>query len=209
MLGIYRIFHPFNYRRTHMRNNFSKIALTAGFSLALAFTFGCAGSKPPAAEDDFADVSNVADDLLRTCIKDYPDHFCGVGEGVSDKAGSAGDIAQARARAEITNQMKLDVRNRLSTGGSVDPNDHDVTSTLNGIFQKAQNIMANTIARDSKTQFNKKEGKYRVYRLVSVPKSDAFKFVKNAISSDETLMSTATAAAVLSIINNDLDKLEK
>jgi len=192
-----------------MRTQFSKIALAAGISLALAFTFGCAGSKPPAAEDDFSDVSNVADDLLKKCIKDYPDHFCGVGEGVSDKAGSAGDIAQTKARGEITNQMKVEVTNRLRTGGSVDPNDHDVTSTLNDIFQKAQNTMANTIARDSKTQFNKKDGKYRVYRLVSVPKSEAFKFAKNAISSDEALMSTATAAAVLSIIDNGLDKLEK
>jgi len=192
-----------------MRTQLTKIALTAGISLALAFTIGCGGSKPPVADDGYGDISTITDALIAKCVKDYPDHFCGVGEGVSDKAGSAGDIAQAKARGEITNQMKVEVTSRLRTGGSVDPDDHDVTATLSDIFTKAQNSMANTIARETKTQFNKETGKYRVYRLVSVPKADAFKFAKNAINSDQALVSTATSAAVLSIIDNALDNLEK
>ncbi|MCL1967808.1 MAG: hypothetical protein FWF67_07980 [Fibromonadales bacterium] len=191
-----------------MRTQLTKIALAASISLALVFTFGCGGSKPAVADDGFSDIANPADELLQKCIKEYPDHFCGVGEAIVDKPSSAGDIALVRARAEITNQMKVEVTNQLVTGYSVDPNDHEVSASLNKIFSEAQNKMANVITRDSKTQYNKQENKYRVYRLASVPKADAFKFAKDAISSDQALMSTATAAATLSIIDNAINKLK-
>jgi len=146
--------------------------------------------------------------MKEKCLKEYPDHFCAVGEATVDKPGSADRIAMAIARGEITNQMKVEVSNQLVTGFSVDPNDHEVSASLNKIFSEAQNKMANTIARDTKTLFNKETGKYRVLVLVSVPKADAFKFAKDAISADEALMSTATAAATLSIIDNAINKLK-
>lgn len=192
-----------------MRTQLNKIAFTATLSLALAFTFGCGGSKPPVADDGFAEITTPKQIMKDKCIKEYPDHFCGVGEATVDKPGSADQIATAVARGEITNQIKVQVSNELATGFSVDPNDHEVTSSLNQIFSAAQNTMSNTIARDTKTLFNKETGKYRVYVLVSVPKSDAFKAVKDAMSADQALMSTATAAATLTIIDNALEKLRK
>ena len=190
------------------------LTLTAITLTAIAFT-SCASNPPPQATataaaapaDGFSEVSNMSDDLIRKCQSDYKEDFCGVGEGMSTKSGSAGDIASANASRNLAQQVEMDIKATLANSYSVDPNDQDVSSTLNQIVQKVQGTFNNITVRDSKTQFNQQEGKYRVYRIVSVPKNDVYKSMKNAMSADQAMQSTATAVVITEMINKELEKI--
>ncbi|MCL2260353.1 MAG: hypothetical protein FWC15_03255 [Fibromonadales bacterium] len=187
-------------------NRTKSILVAAGVVLALVLTFGCAGGKSTI--DGFGDFS-VGDKMLMKCQQEFKSHYCGQAEGISTKAGSAGDIAQGRATANLILQMKQDVIREVRGGSSVDQNDADVSAALSAWGQSSAVSVNNVEVRASETQYNKEEGKYRVYRIVSVPKGEALKALQSSVSSDQALQSTATAAAILSIIDNSIGKLKE
>ncbi|MCL2101821.1 MAG: hypothetical protein FWH22_08945, partial [Fibromonadales bacterium] len=73
--------------------NRAKFVLSvAGASLAMAFTFGCGGSKPVAVAEITGDqeVVSVRNELQELCNKEFIDkNFCGIGQGKSNSESMA------------------------------------------------------------------------------------------------------------------------
>ncbi|GBU26446.1 hypothetical protein R83H12_03143 [Fibrobacteria bacterium R8-3-H12] len=168
-----------------MRNNLYKIQ-AAGFALAMAFTYGCGGSKAP--PRDTSDVMSLE------CQEKYKDDFCGVGMGVADAPDAAEELAEADARGKLATKIGVEISRDFERDRVVDLNkkSNQVAYFILEEHIKSQRI-SNTVLRDARTEFDEKKGLYTKYRSISANKKEVFQNLANDISTQQILQDTDDA----------------
>ncbi len=177
------------------------IALTA-----MALT-SCGGSKPATLQEagvPYQDVVDPVKELRALC--DNSKFYCGVGEGTSTKQQTAREQSDATARRELTIQVQSLVKTKLKDSFVNTPEDEGSIATMRRLEVIAELELSNVIVQDTKLQYNEKEGKYRVYTLVSTPKESVGKTLKDKISNDQALKDAAVTKVFLDIVDAELDK---
>jgi len=188
-----------------MRNKFSKIALSVGASLALAFT-SCGGSKPPAASTGFTDVSNPADEYTKMCRTELKDYLCGVGENTSTNSQIARDIATANARNELASKIQVSIESALKRATNNTFNEQGREGTISSLVQEVSGEFSNIDIYDSKTQHNSAENKYKVFALVVIKKDDIKNAANNKVSNAQVLSDAAATKVFMDMIDEELGK---
>jgi hypothetical protein len=183
----------------------STFTLAAIALTAMAFT-SCGGSKPPQVENGNVRVSSPATELLDLANDKYQDHYFGIGDGVSTKEGMAYDIASAKARNELALYMQTQINGKLKNAGINSINDEASETTMSRIVQETQSTLADVRIQKRETMYNKDNGKYTVYVLVSVPQSSANDALKKQVSNGKVITDAAVSKLVMDIIDSGLDK---
>jgi hypothetical protein len=90
--------------------------LTAGVSLAMVFTIGCAGKKTVADIKGDEEVVSIRNELQELCNKEYIGmNFCGVGQGSSDSEAMASQVASVQARENLAASVQTAMNARAKT----------------------------------------------------------------------------------------------
>jgi len=184
---------------------FSKIALAAGFVLALAFT-SCGGSKPPPAQTGFKDVSNPSDEYTKMCRTELKDYLCGVGENTSTNSQIARDVATANARNELATKIRVSIESALKrvTNGNLGEQGNE--ATISRLAQELSSEISNIEIYETKTQHNQAENKYKIYALVVIKKDDIKNAAGSKASNAQVLSDAAAAKVFMDMIDEELDK---
>jgi len=189
-----------------MRTQLTKIAITAGVSLAMAFTFGCGGSKPPAASTGFSDVTTPADEFTKMCRTELKDYLCGVGENTSTNSQIARDIATANARNELASKIQVSIESALKRSTNNTFNEQGREVTISKLVQEVSGEFSNIEIYETKTQENKAENKYKIFALVVVKKDDIKNVASNKVSNAQVLSDAAATKVFMDMIDEELNK---
>jgi len=189
-----------------MRTQLTKIALTASVSLALAFTFGCGGSKPPAASTGFSDVITPADEFTKMCRTELKDYLCGVGENTSTNSQIARDVATANARNELATKIQVSIESALKRSTNNTFNEEGREATFSKLVQEVSGEFSNIEIYETKTQHDPKENKYKIFALVVVKKDDVKNAANKKVSNAQVLSDAAATKVFMDMIDEELNK---
>ena len=189
-----------------MRTQLTKIALTAGILLAMTFTFGCGGSKPPAASTGFSDVSTPADEFTKMCRTELKDYLCGVGENTSTNSQIARDVATANARNELATKIKVSIESALKRSTNNTFNEEGRETTISRLAQEVSGEFSNIEIYETKTQHDQAQNKYKIFALVVVKKDDVKNSANNKVSNAKVLSDAAATKVFMDMIDEELSK---
>jgi hypothetical protein len=178
------------------------IALTA-MAISLA---SCGGSKPAAVKDGFQDVTTPADEFQSKCKTELKDYLCGVGENTSTNSQIARDVAAAKARRELASKIEVSLDAALKRSFNNTFNEEGRETTLGRVVEEVQGTFSNIEIHETKTQFNQKEGKYKVFVLVTVKKDDVKNIAENKLSNAQVLSDAAASKLFSQMIEEELNK---
>jgi len=171
-----------------MRKQFSKIALAAGVSLALAFTFGCAGKKTVADVKGDEEVVSIRNELQELCNKEFIDkNFCGVGQGVSNSESMASQVATVQARENLAAAVQTSIEARAKTFGMNDPNGNALEGAAMRAIANVSQEITDIRTQKIRTMYNKEEKKYTVYVLQTSSRDAALELAKQKLRTNEEL----------------------
>jgi len=167
---------------------FSRIALAASFALALVFTFAsCASKAQQAASGGFETVSTPAselEDLKRDMEKQYIP--CGIGIGESTDEMVARNVSSDEARADMAKVLNNFVE-RLSEAYAQNVSNEAKKIWEEGVRQSTHQELNGATSYKSIVQFNKDNGRYKIYSLYVMSPDLLKKAVQAASSSQEEL----------------------
>jgi hypothetical protein len=172
-----------------MRIQLTRIALTAGILLAMAFTFGCGGGKKTVADvKGDEEIVSIRNELQELCNKEFIDkNFCGVGQGASNSESMAAQIATVQARENLAASVQTAIEARAKTFGMNDPNGNALEGAamkaIAGVSQEITDIRTQKI----RTMYNKEEKKYTVYILQTAARDAALELAKQKLRSSQEL----------------------
>jgi len=170
-----------------MRTQFSKVALAAGFGLALAFTFtSCASKAQQAASGGFETVKTPTDEL-EEIKKDMESNFipCGLGIGESTDEMVAMNVSGDEARTNMAKTLDNFVE-RLSSQYAQNVSNEAKKLWEEGVRNSTHQELNGATSYKTITQFNKDNGHYKIYSLY-VMSPDLLKKAVQAASSGEEL----------------------
>jgi hypothetical protein len=182
----------------------SKFTLAAGLMIALA-VISCAGSKPPDPDSGFTDSSNPSDEFTKMCRTELKDYLCGVGENTSSNTQIARDIATANARNELAAKIKFALESSLKRNAN-NFAERGGEAVFTGLVQNVSGVFSNVDIYETKTQYNKTDGKYRIYALVVIKKDEVRNTVQNELSKAQILSDAAATKLFMDMIDEELNK---
>jgi len=172
-----------------MRRQFSCFALAAGASLALAFTFAsCASKAQQAAAGGFETVSTPASEL-EEAKRDMESKFipCGIGIGESSDEMVARNVSGDEARADMAKVLNNFVE-RLSEAYAQNVGNGTAKKIWEeGVRQSTHQELNGATSYKSVVQFNKENGRYKIYSLYVMNPDLLKKAVQAATSNQEEL----------------------
>jgi len=186
-------------------NKVKFILMMASFGLALAFT-SCGGSKPPAVDNGFQDVSTPADEFQKKCATELKDYLCGIGENTSTNTQVARDVATMNARRELATKIEVSFDAAIKRSFNNTLNDEGRETTLGQIREDVKGTFGNIEINETKTQFDKATGKYKVFALVTVKKEEISNVAQNKLSNAQILSDAAASKLFMDMINEELSK---
>jgi hypothetical protein len=187
--------------------NGTKFTLAAIALAAMAISLAsCGGSKPPAVEDGFTDVTTPADELQKMCKNELKDYLCGIGENTSTNEQIAKDVAAANARRELASKIQVSLDAALKRTFNNTFNEEGRETTLGKVQEEVEGTFSNIDIHEIKTQFNKKEGKYKKYVLVTVKRSEIASVAQNKLSNAQVLSDAAASKIFSEMIEEELKK---
>lgn len=186
-------------------NKVKFIPMMASFWLALALT-SCGGSKPPAVDNGFQDVSTPADEFQKMCKTELKDYLCGIGENTSTNTQIARDVAAANARRELAAKIEVSFNAALQRAFNNTFNEEGRETTLGKVREEVKGTFGNIEIHETKTQFEKATGKYKVFVLVTVKKDEVGNVAQNKLSNAQVLSDAAASKLFMDMINEELNK---
>jgi len=171
-----------------MRRIFSNFALVAGALLALAFTFtSCASKAQQAASGGFETVSTPATEL-EEAKRDMESKFipCGIGIGESTDEMVARNVSGDEARADMAKTLNNFVE-RLSEAYAQNVSNEAKKIWEEGVRQSTHQELNGATSYKSVVQFNKENGRYKIYSLYVMNPDLLKKAVQAATSNQEEL----------------------
>jgi hypothetical protein len=174
---------------THVRaNSIRPLLLAAGFGLALAFTFGCGGTKTVADIKGDEEVVSIRSELQELCNKEFIDkNFCGIGQGVSNSESMASQIATVQSRENLAASVQTAIEARAKTFGINDPNGNALEGAAMRAIANVSQEIADVRTQKIRTMFNKEEKKYTVYVLQTSSRDAALELAKQKLRSSQEL----------------------
>jgi hypothetical protein len=166
----------------------------------------CGGSKPPAVDNGFQDVSTPADEYTKMCRAELKDYLCGVGENTSTNTQIARDVAAANARRELASKIEVSLDAALKRTFSNTLGEEGRETTLGKVREDVKGTFGNMEIHDTKTQYDKVSGKYKVFVLVTVKKEEVGSVAKNKLSNAQVLADAAAAKLFSDMIDEELGK---
>jgi len=181
------------------------ILMVAGFGLALALT-SCGGSKPPAVDTGFKDVTTPVDEFQDMCRTELKDYICGIGQNTSTNEQVARDVAAMNARRELAAKIEVsfDAAQKRSFNNTL--NEEARETTLGKIKEEVKGTFSNIEIYKTKTQFDQTEKKYKIFVLVTVKKDEISNVAKNKISNAQALSDAAASKLFMDMIDEELNK---
>jgi len=179
--------------------------LTVAALAAITFT-SCGGSKPPAVDNGFVDVSTPADEYTKKCQTELKDYLCGVGENTSTNTQIARDVAAANARAELATKIEVSLDAALKRAFNNTLGEEGRETTLGRVKEEVKGSFSNIEIYDTRTQFDKATGKYKVFVLVTVKKEEVGNIAKNKVSNSQILADAAASKIFSDMIDEELNK---
>jgi len=171
-----------------MSNMVSKFTLAAGVSLAMAFTFSCAGPKTVADVKGDEEVISIRNELQELCNKDFIEaNFCGVGQGFSNSESMAAQIASVQARENLAASVQTAMEARAKTFGMNDPDGNALEGAAMRAIANVSQEITDIRTQKIRTMYNKEEKKYTVYTLLTSPRNAALELAKQKLRTSEEL----------------------
>ncbi len=171
-----------------MRTQFSKLALSAGISFALAFTINsCASKAQQAASGGFEDVKTPAtelEEIKRDMEKQYIP--CGIGIGESSDEMVARNVSSDEARTDMAKTLNNFVE-RLSEAYAQNVSNDAKKLWEEGVRQSTHQELNGATSYKSITQFNTESGRFKIYSLYVMNPDLLKKAVQAASSNQEEL----------------------
>jgi len=167
---------------------FSKIAFTAGILLAMAFTINsCASKAQQAASGGFETVSTPATEL-EEIKRDMEKQFipCGIGIGESTDEMVARNVSGDEARTDMAKVLNTFVE-RLSEAYAQNVSNEAKKIWEEGVRQSTYQELNGASSYKSVVQFNKENGRYKIYSLYVMSPDLLKKAVQAASSNQEEL----------------------
>jgi len=170
-----------------MRKSFSKFALSAGFALAMAFTLISCASKAQKVSGGFETVSTPASEL-EEMKKDMESKYipCGIGIGESTDEMVARNVSGDEARSDMAKVLNNFVE-RLSEAYTQNVSNEAKKIWEEGVRQSTHQELNGVTSYKSIVQFNKENGRYKVYSLYVMNPDLLKKAVQAATSNQEEL----------------------
>jgi len=170
-----------------MRRQLS-LALAAGVSLALAFTFAsCSSKAQKAASGGFETVSSPAtelEEIKRDMEKQYIP--CGIGIGESTDEMVARNVSGDEARSDMAKTLNTFVE-RLSESYAQNVSNEAKKIWEEGVRQSVHQELNGATSFKSVMQFNKETGHYKIYSLYVMNPELLKKALETATSNQEEL----------------------
>jgi len=186
-----------------MKKSISKF--TVAVFAAITFT-SCGGSKPPAVDNGFQDVSTPADEYTKMCRTELKDYLCGVGENTSTNTQIARDVAATNARRELATKIEVSLDAALKRAFNNTLNEEGRETTLGRFKEEVKGTFGNIEIYDTKTQYDKASGKYKVFVLVTIKKEEIGNVAKNKLSNTQALADAAASKLFSDMIDEELGK---
>jgi len=167
---------------------FSKIAFTAGISLAMAFTINsCASKAQQAASGGFETVSTPATEL-EEIKRDMEKQFipCGIGIGESTDEMVARNVSGDEARTDMAKVLNTFVE-RLSEAYAQNVSNEAKKIWEEGVRQSTHQELNGATSYKSIVQFNKENNRYKIYSIYVMNPDLLKKAVLAATSNQEEL----------------------
>jgi len=186
-------------------NKVKFILMMAGFGLALALT-SCGGSKPPAVDTGFKDVTtpvNEFEDMCRTELKDY---LCGIGQNTSTNEQIARDGAAMNARVELAKKIEVSFDAATKRSFQNTFNEEGRETILGQAREDVKGTFSNIEIYKTKTQYDQTEKKYKIFVLVTAKKDDISNVAKNKLSNAQVLSDAAASKVFMDMISEELNK---
>jgi len=149
-----------------MKVQFSKIALAAGISLAMTFTFtSCASKAQKAASGGFETVSTPVAEL-EELKKDMEKQFipCGIGIGESTDEMVARNVSGDEARTDMAKVLNTFVE-RLSEAYAQNVSNEAKKIWEEGVRQSVNQELSGSTSFKSIVQFNPENKHYKIYSI--------------------------------------------
>jgi len=181
------------------------ILVMAGFGLALALT-SCGGSKPPAVDTGFKDVTTPVDEFQELCRTELKDYLCGIGQNTSTNEQVARDVAAMNARRELAAKIEVsfDAATKRSFNNTF--NEEGRETTLGQIREEVKGNFSGIEIYKTKAQFDQTEKKYKIFVLVTVKKEEIGNVAKNKLSNAQVLSDAAASKLFMDMISEELNK---
>ena len=171
-----------------MRTQLTKIALTAGCSLVLAFTFSCASKKTVADIKGDEEVVSIRNELQELCNKEFIEqNFCGIGQGASNSESMASQIATVQARENLAASVQTSIEARAKTFGMNDPDGNALEGAAMRAIANVSQEITDIRTQKIRTMYNKEEKKYTVYVLQTSARDAALELAKQKLRSSQEL----------------------
>jgi len=186
-------------------NKVKFILIMAGFGLALALT-SCGGSKPPAVDTGFKDVTTPVDEFQDMCRTELKDYLCGIGQNTSTNEQMARDIATMNARRELATKIEVSFDAAIKRSFNNTFNEEGRETTLGQIRENVKGTFSNIEIYKTKTQYDQAEKKYKIFVLVTTKKDEISNVAKNKLSDAQVLSDAAASKLFMDMINEELNK---
>jgi len=171
-----------------MGRQFSKFALAVGASLAMVFTFGCAGKKTVADINGNEEVVSIRNELQELCNKEFIDkNFCGIGQGASNSESMASQVALVQARENLAASVQTAMEARAKTFGMNDPDGNALEGAAMRAIANVSQEITDVRTQKIRTMYNKEEKKYTVYVLQTSSRDAALELAKQKLRSSQEL----------------------
>jgi hypothetical protein len=164
------------------------VLLAAGTSLALAFTLSsCASKAQQAASGGFETVTTPATEL-EEMKRDMESKYipCGIGMGESTDEMVARNISGDEARSDMAKTINTFVE-RLSESYAQNVSGEAKKIWEEGVRQSTHQELNGATSYKSIVQFNKENGRYKIYSIYVMNPDLLKKAVQSATSSQEEL----------------------
>jgi hypothetical protein len=163
------------------------VLLTAGISLALAFT-ACSSKKTVADIKGDEEVISIRNELQELCNKDFIEaNFCGVGQGASNSESMASQVASVQARENLAASVQTAVNARAKTFAMNDPDGNALEGAAMRAIANVGGDIADVRTQKVRTMYNKEEKKYTVYMLVTSSRDAALELAKQKLRASQEL----------------------
>jgi len=165
-----------------------KFILATAMSVAMVFTFGCAGPKTVADIKGDEEVVSIRNELQELCNKEFIEkNFCGIGQGSSNSESVASQIASTQARENLAASVQTDIESKTKTFAMNDPDGNALEGAAMKAIAKVGGEIADIRTQKVRTMFNKEEKKFTVYTLVTSSRDAALELAKQKLKASEEL----------------------
>jgi hypothetical protein len=174
--------------------------VAVGLSFAMAFIFGCGGTKTAESVSGAVKIKDIADEMTLLCEKEYAaTNFCGIGEGKSGDKEMARTIANQVARRNLGMSVQTHVDGRVKEFGANDPSMEALKGAVTSSVSKVNQDLTDIHTRDSQTTMDS-EKKYTVYVLLTTSRAAAAELAKQKLLADQEVMQLARTLNLSNVV---------